>query len=318
MKWTEQLVFEVVYKLVLKRMGAWSQKSATPAHAPGWEPIRFPAAQRGQLAGLFGRASGFPKGTVVLAPPALEAKEFFLRYDYARVLREAGYHVLLFDFNGTGDSEQRGFYYAKDVLAAGREARRRTPGHLDVGLLGVCFGAVYGIQALTQEHHPFSVFMAESPYTSVSAFMANVAARKGRPTQLQRAVLDLLLPFCPGAKVIEDIHRVLHVRSMLFAYGTDDPYAPLRMGRRFVETYRTRHQSGPETPACTLCEVPEAGHLGLFEDAPQYYQKQITDFFDQTLAPSAPVRPAKKARTAGLPVLPLSSPATAVAARRTA
>jgi uncharacterized protein len=46
-----------------------------------------------------------PRGVVVCVHPmGLAAKGFWLRYRHAARLREAGFHVVTFDFNGFGES----------------------------------------------------------------------------------------------------------------------------------------------------------------------------------------------------------------------
>jgi pimeloyl-ACP methyl ester carboxylesterase len=86
-----------------------------------WQRVSIPSPTGATLVGLVAEAEGDPAGTLVLAHPmGKAAKGFWLRHGHAELFRRAGFHVLVFDFNGFGESEAVSFDYPSDALAAGR------------------------------------------------------------------------------------------------------------------------------------------------------------------------------------------------------
>ena len=76
-------------------------------------------------------------GIVVLTTVVMLAAVWFvlMRGGLARWTTKAGFHTLLFNFQGIGRSELGGLCFADDVVGAVGWARRRFPG-LPVHLLG--------------------------------------------------------------------------------------------------------------------------------------------------------------------------------------
>src|SRR6476469_9428 len=95
--------------------GRFQKKWRWPDSVPetDWERVTFPSATGVRLAGVFGAARGeHPEGAVVLAHPmGTAAKGFWLKQGHGDLLRNAGFHVLAFDFNGFGESESVNFDY---------------------------------------------------------------------------------------------------------------------------------------------------------------------------------------------------------------
>lgn len=283
---TDDLFDRFVRRLLFKNVTVpWRWPSdGEPKEA--WEPFTFDPWQGGALAGLWGAAEGEPKGVVVCAHPTRRlAKGHFLQRGYSQFLRDAGYHVLLFDFNGFGRSTRRGFYYPADVLAAGREAQRRAPG-LPVGLLGVCFGGSYGICAMAAPDHPFEAAILEAPYESapqVLGAMGRAGRSDYRPFfHSRRIVMTLLGPLRPGLLPLRQARRLRDVRSLLFIVGGADDIAPRSVSERLMRA--CRRSAAPAAADCEIWEVPGGEHLKAPEADPAAYAARVTAFFDRALA----------------------------------
>lgn len=93
--------------------------------------------------------------------------------DVARVLNEAGYHVLLFDFRGSGRSEgdhtTAGYLEVWDVVAAVRYLKDRI-GERPIGVVGISMGAAAAITAAT-EIDDIDAIVADSPFAHLEGVM---------------------------------------------------------------------------------------------------------------------------------------------------
>lgn len=278
----ERRIWRFAYPLLFRHAvthWSWPEGKERPED---WEAVRFPARPGDELAGLWGAAEGPARGTIVCAhPTSKKAKGYFLDFGYGRLLRRAGYHVLLFDFNGFGESPNLDFQYPADVLAAGREAGRRAPG-LPVGFLGVCFGAVYGLCAMTRPGHGFTAAVFESPYASVDGILGTMSRhsrRRRRPYYLVRRVfMRLVTPLRPELNALSQAPRLRDLEAALFLSGERDTYVPTATVRAFVEA--CRRAPAPAARRCELWEVPGAEHLETVRPDPAAYARRLVGFFD--------------------------------------
>ena len=294
----DRWLWRITYRALFERVAThwrWPEHGGRPE---AWEAVRFDGSG-GTLAGLWGAAHGPARGTIVLAPPtSKKAKGYFLDFGHGRFLRNAGYDVFMFDFNGFGESENFSFQYPLDVLAAGREAQRRAPDQ-PVGLLGVCFGAVYGICAMTRPDHPFTAAVLESPYASVDGIL-EAMGRHGRSRRFflgRRLLMRLLMPLRPEMRALSQMPRVRGLEAALFVSGERDDYVPTATVARFVEACRTA--DAPAAACCDLWEVEGAEHLKTVHPDPGAYARRIAGFFDAAFADAAREVPAEAARCTG-------------------
>ena len=89
-------------------------------NAKDWQRLTIESGSNARLAALFGPSLvERVVGNVLLAHPmGKDAKGFFLRDGHARFLRENGFKLMLFDFNGFGESEEGNFSYMEDVFSS--------------------------------------------------------------------------------------------------------------------------------------------------------------------------------------------------------
>lgn len=235
-----------------------------------WQPRTFPNASGATLRGLFAKGRGASKAVVVFPHPMVaDAKGWPLKSGHADLLRDAGYDVFVFDFNGFGESENGGFEFPTDIVAAGHAAAEASPG-VPVALFGISMGAGYGVCALDTAGHPFAAAVLESAFTTLDEFWKPYKA----PYVLLRALSVLLPRYAHALRPIARIPTIQGVRAILFVYGDEDSATPPTMGERLLAACPL-----PEADR-TLWVVPGAKHLRTFKVAPDAYRERVVAFLD--------------------------------------
>ncbi len=234
-----------------------------------WERLAFESGSGARIAALYAPAAVARKGVVVCAHPLRrDAKGFFLSTGRADVLRRHGYDVLLFDFNGFGESSSGDFRYVRDLLAAAAVARERAGG-LPVHALAACFGAVWTLGAAALDD-TFSRIVLEAPLSSMRDYLA--------ADPLGKLVFELAWRLFPGAAAHADplaaAAKIAGAPRLLFITGEDDLVAPPAMAERL------RAACGLPLGEDTLWRVAGAAHLRAFEAAPEAYARRVIAFLD--------------------------------------
>src|SRR5947209_674623 len=112
------------------------------------EPATLSSSDGTCLEGAILDAGASARGVVVLCHPLLRyGYHYFLRKGLAQWAAKAGFHAVLFNFQGIGRSALGGLCFADDVVGAFAWARSRFP-HLPVHLLGLSFGGYHAAHAL--------------------------------------------------------------------------------------------------------------------------------------------------------------------------
>jgi alpha-beta hydrolase superfamily lysophospholipase len=262
-----ELFFRLIKSPLLARFEVpWHWPPSADLRA--WEHCSLRSRSGATLAGLYGTAHTERKGVVVCAHPLRkEAKGYFLSSGRADLFRRNGYDVLLFDFNGFGESSQGDFNYTHDVLAAAQYACERAKG-LPVHALGACFGAVWLLGAATLDD-PFSAIILEAPLTTMQEFYAR--------QRVASAFFGLLWRLFPksaaAASPIDCAAKLAGTPQLLLVGGLDDAIAPPDMSRRLYEACNLPRGTR------SIWYVERAGHLRAFETAPQAYERRVTEFF---------------------------------------
>jgi pimeloyl-ACP methyl ester carboxylesterase len=206
----------------------------------------------------------------------IDAKGFFLKRGHADMLRTRGYNVLLFDFNGFGESEEGGFSYPDDLVSAARAAQAEWPG-ARVGVLGLSFGAGWAICALSRPDPGFQVLVAECPFTTLDEFWI-----RHRGAYLALQVFNRIMPgIAANLRPIAHIGAARTPMRLMLVYGSHDDVTPPSMGARFVE-------------ACTLpassVEMwisPLGEHTKILPADPGLYEERVVGFFDRAFGHAA-------------------------------
>jgi pimeloyl-ACP methyl ester carboxylesterase len=250
------------------QVAAWEWPKGVDRAA--WTPIGIPSATGSTLSGMYARSHEGRKGIVVCAHPLRRcAKGFFLKSERAEVLRRNGYDVLLFDFNGFGESPNGGFDYPEDVLAAAQFARnvsRGTPVHA----YGASFGAGWTLCAAARRRI-FDSIVLENPWTTMDEFYAG---KLGARSAL--GALSLLFPRTARRLRPIDMMRALPKTQRVMMIGcAGDRTTPIEMTRRLDRV------CGVAAARRELWLVPVAGHLVACESDATTYERRVIAFLDR-------------------------------------
>lgn len=248
------------------------QSPLSPQEQANWQPISVSSKSGAMIRGLLGRATTeAPKAIIVLGHPmGKEAKGYFIKHGYTDLLRQHGYHTLVFDINGFGESACGNFNFYEDILAVGAEAVRLAP-DLPVGYFGVSLGAQWASIAFADDNHPYRFAILESPPSTLEEFWVKFP--------IAYASLRTMNFFAPRysrrMKTVERIKEARHLQSLLFIYSESDQWTPVSMGERY--------RKNAPVPA-ELWTVKNAEHAQIMKsDYRAVYQEKILSFLDENV-----------------------------------
>ena len=234
-----------------------------------WDRVSFRSGNGARLAAVFGSARKEPAhGAVVLAHPmTVTAKGFWLKQGHAELLRNAGFHVLAFDFNGFGESESANFDYPSDVIAAGHYLRDRVS--MPVGVIGCSFGAGYSLCAMEREDHPFRAAVLEGTFPTLPDYW--------RPYPLPHMALRISQVVYPRLeRTLRPLRAATQLKSkphVLLIHGDADTITPIAAGHQLREAM-SGHAS------VDVWTVPGADHTLALRAQPDDYARRVIDFLD--------------------------------------
>jgi len=197
----------------------------------GWQRHAVASPSNAALNTLLCETSVQPaRGVVVCAHPmGLAAKGFWLRNGHADALLAAGFHVVVFDFNGFGESASTNFDWPSDSIAVGRWAKARYP-QLPVHALCASFGAMNTINALPHKDFPFQRVVAEGVPPTLPLFW------KAYP--FAHAVLQIGRLFAPGVeRRLRPERAITKLPSgvrLLLVHSHGDRWTPVWHGERIA------------------------------------------------------------------------------------
>lgn len=246
---------------------------------PAWlqaEVVRITSPSGPEIAGWF--APGQPHmGGVLLVHGIHRDRRFMV--DRARVLRRAGYSVLLIDLHAhgetRGDHVTFGHLEARDVETASRFFRERVPGR-PLAVIGVSLGGAAVL--LASGPLPFEAAVLEAVYPTIeSAVKARLVEHLGTPGEWLTPLLLVQLRPRLGVDA-GDLRPIDHVaafnRPLLLLSGERDPHPTADEAREMLDR---------ATPPKSLHLFPAAGHDDLFGLDPERWQQQVLPFLARHL-----------------------------------
>ena len=238
-----------------------------------WEDVRIRSESGVDLRAVYAPAKGATRCAVVMAHPmGRTAKGFWLKGGHGELLRDAGAHVLVFDFNGFGESPSGTFDYPADVLAVGRYMAERH-GDLPIGIVGASFGGAWAICAMARSH-PFRAALIESTFPTLADFW------KDYP--LPHATLRLLSAVAPRLeRRLRPVEQAKHLQgqpTVELLYSNTDPHTPVAYGERLLLPLQ-------QSTSASLRTVERAGHTFILRDDPDRYAEAVERMLEATREP---------------------------------
>ena len=197
----------------------------------------------------------------------------------ARFLSNAGYSVLLFDFQAHGESQGNnitfGYLESKDAQAAVEFVHSRLP-NAKIGVIGVSMGGAAALLATPQlDVH---AIILEMVYPTIDRAVSNrLTARFGSLA----AVLTPLLTFQLKPRLgisADEMRPIDHVESnhipKLFIAGELDNYTTLDESKALFHAASEPKQ---------FWIVPNTGHVDFYPLVKEEYEQTVLSFFDNSL-----------------------------------
>lgn len=238
-----------------------------------WQRLSFKSESKATISALITQSSvEDAKGAVLLCHPmGVSAKGFWLRYGHAQLLRHAGYHVMVFDFNGFGETDSTNMAFPLDVLAAGHTLQARYP-NLPIALIGASLGGAMSVCAMATPNHPFKAAVIESAFPTLLHFW--------RRYPLPKLALQLIKVLYPrGEKQMRPIHAAKTLAGrpdMLLIYGEADEFTPVSHGQILFDALK------PQASA-QFWQVSGAKHTHAYAAQPEEYAARVLGFLDSSL-----------------------------------
>ncbi len=245
-----------------------------------WQRLQIASESGATLAALLGPAhTATAKGAVLMSHPmGVVAKGFWMKYGHSEMLRRAGYHVMVFDLNGFGESTSTTMDYPLDVLAAGQALQARYP-DLSVAVLGASMGAAMSVCAMAQPHHPFKAAVLESAFPTLLHFWRRYPVPKWG-IQLSKLI------YPAGERSLRPTYAAEHLvgsPSLLLIYGESDEFTPVEDGKLLWRTLQQKTHT-------EFWQVPDAEHTHAFAAHPVPYAEKVIGFLDTHLGAESGVR----------------------------
>jgi uncharacterized protein len=238
-----------------------------------WQRLSVKSESGAILAALLGTAhTQEAKGAVLLAHPmGAAAKGFWLKYGHTELLRHEGYHVMVFDLNGFGESTSTTMDFPLDILAVGHALQAHYP-DLPVAVLGSSMGAAMSVCAMAQPGHPFKAAILESAFPTLLHFWSRY-----RIPSLGIKLSKLVYP--AGERRLRPTYAAENLVGnppVLMIYGDADEYTPVRDGKLLWQSLRRK----------TITDfwlVPGAKHTQAYGAHPKEYAQRVIGFLDAKL-----------------------------------
>ncbi len=233
-----------------------------------WKSFSFDSRSKARLSGLVAKAkTNEVKGIIVLGHPmGKEAKGYFLKNGYTDLLRDNGYHVLVFDINGFGESTVGNFDYFEDIIAAGNEAKGRYP-NLPLGYMGISLGGQFATIAFA-EQHPFEFTIIESAANTLEDFWVHYPIA----FKTLKMIYFLMPKYRKRIRMIDRIKSAHGLNALLFIYLEEDEVILKDAGSNFKK-------AAPLLTELVVFKNAKHAQLSKSENRKAYFQL-ILDYFN--------------------------------------
>lgn len=259
-----------------------SKPHQSTIHAPknllGYQNVSFVSKSGSTLAGWFLKGSDSMGGILLMHGVGSNRLEMLNR---ALFLNKSGYSVLLFDFQGHGESLGKnitfGFLESRDANAAFDFLHKKLQ-NKSIGVIGVSLGGASAV--MSDVLNKADALVLESVYPTLGEAVENrIAIRIGDWGKFLSPLLTFQLKPRLGfthhqLKPIERIHQAKG--AVFIIAGTQDKHTTIDESHKLFEAANHPKSFWP---------LKGAAHIDLFDYSPEQYQQNILQFFSQHLSP---------------------------------
>jgi pimeloyl-ACP methyl ester carboxylesterase len=240
------------------------------------ENLLIPSGSGSELKTWF--VKGEPGKGVIVLMHGLRSNRSAL-VERMRCLRQAGFSVVAFDFQGSGESEGKqltfGYLESRDAEAALKFVKQKLPAE-KIGVIGLSMGGAAFLMA--GDRPKVDALVLELVYPDMrSAIDRRLDLWLFKGASTLSPLMTAQFPLRMGISV-DDLRPVDKAGQLdmpvLFIAGEKDPHPTIEDSRRLYE-------SVPQPKE--LWVVPGAGHTDILGVAPAEYKERTIDFFAQNL-----------------------------------
>lgn len=248
-----------------------------------FKPISFKSRTNAfQLKGWFlPAASSNPKNVTIIIAHGYgknRMQEDVPGLNVAQGLVQAGYHVLMFDFRASGESEGNlvsvGQYEQLDLLGAVDWVKANQPGK--IGVLGYSMGGSTALLAAAEEPS-ISGVIADSPFNNLKIYLEeNLPVWSHLPafpfTPLILSILPPLTGLDPSKVDPLTAVDLIYPRPILFIHSVDDDTIPYTNSESMWQKHPDKFE---------FWRTSVAGHVGTYKQQSTAYIQKLVTFIDK-------------------------------------
>jgi hypothetical protein len=191
-----------------------------------WVSVQIPFAA-GHLATRYWKQEDKNHPIVILIHPYhKDAKDYFLHSGHPELYYESGYHVVIFDFNGFGESDDLHFEFEKDIIHVASHYKAlwnasEVCGH------GISFGAAMLIKSLVVPH-PLNKAIIENCLDATP----NYFKKRSIPLYILMKILFFAFPTWKKSNTYTHIiSSIKNPDSLCLIYSEEDRLTTPTMGK---------------------------------------------------------------------------------------
>ena len=240
------------------------------------ENVEFPSDSQATIKGWFLQGDK-GKGAIVLMH-GLRSNRFQL-LDRIAFLHKAGFSIVAFDFQGSGESEGKqltfGYLESKNAEASVKFIKEKLPNE-KIGVLGISMGGAAFL--LSKDMPKTDALILEMVYPTMQKAIENrLNLWLFRGADNLSPLLTMQLPMRLGVSVddLRPIDKISNVKiPLLIIAGENDHHTTLEESKQLFAAANEPKE---------MWIVPNAEHGDLFKVAPTDYEKRVSTFFQNTL-----------------------------------
>ncbi len=198
----------------------------------------------------------------------------------AKFLYQAGYSVLLFDFQANGESiasqQTLGYLEAYDVAAAINFIKQRVP-NTKIGVIATSLGAA-ALLSIKPSPAKVDAMVLEAVYPSIEQAISNrLALHLGEPAKILTPLFSYQIPLWLGFSTdkLQPIKQITAYQIPIFILaGIYDQHTTIQESRQLFHQIKSKHKYFLALPAT---------HQDFYQYNPKTYELRILQFFRKHL-----------------------------------